>query len=356
MSARVAFLTGITGQDGSYLAAYLLDKGYAVHGLVRPAALQDPAYGLRHLQGVMTGPHAGRLRLHAGDLCDPSAMTHLLRAIRPDEVYNLAAQSHVHRSFELPDYTAQVNGLGVLRLLESMRAADLLGTARFYQASTSELFGDTASDTLNESSPLTPCSPYATAKLFAFWTVAHYRRAYGLFACNGILFNHESARRPAAFVTRKVSRAAAAAGLGLLTEPLRLGDLHTVRDWGFAPEYVESMWRMLQGAAPDDFVIATGEGKTPKDFADAAFARVGLPLRWRGDGPTARATSDAAPDPSASLIVIDPALFRPAEPRRLVGDASRARRVLGWRPQTDFKALVAHMVDHDLQALRAEAR
>jgi GDPmannose 4,6-dehydratase len=350
MSAPSAFITGITGQDGSYLAARLLGKGYAVHGLVRPAASLDP-HGLRHLRGLLGGDQP--LTLHTGDMCDPASLTRALQAAQPDEVYNLAAQSHVHRSFEVPDYTAQVNGLGALRLLEALRALGWLGRVRLYQASTSELFGDTDAPRLDERAPFAPCSPYATAKLYAFWSVAQYRRAYGLFACNGILFNHESPRRPAAFVTRKVSQAAAAAKLGLLRAPLRLGDLDTIRDWGSAPEYVDSMWRMLQAPTPADFVIATGEGHTPRQWAEAAFAHVGLPLRWHGDGPAAYATSPGAPDPRAPLITVDPALLRPTEPRRLVGDPSKAADALGWRPQTTFAALVAQMVEHDLAALRA---
>jgi GDPmannose 4,6-dehydratase len=322
---KKALITGITGQDGSYLAEFLLAKGYEVHGLIR----RSSTFNTRRIEHLYVDPHepGARFFLHYGDLSDSGQLTHLIYNIQPDEVYHLAAQSHVRVSFDMPEYTGDVTGLGVTRLLETIRRSGI--KTRFYQASSSELFGST-SPPQNESSPLQPRSPYAVAKLYGYWMVRNYREAYGLFAVNGILFNHESPRRGETFVTRKITRALGRIKLGL-QKKLYLGNLEAKRDWGYAPDFVEAMWLMLQQETPEDFVIATGEAHSVREFLEEAFGYVGLD--WR------------------DYVEIDARYFRPTEVDFLLGDPSRARKILGWQPRVNFTELVHLMVDADLQAL-----
>jgi GDPmannose 4,6-dehydratase len=319
---KKAFITGITGQDGSYLAELLLEKGYEVHGLIRRAS----TFNTSRIDHLYADPHTHgvRLFLHYGDLTDGSAMARLLARIQPDEIYNLAAQSHVRVSFDVPEYTGDVVGLGVTRLLEAIRDVGI--RPRFYQASSSELYGLVQEVPQRETTPFYPRSPYAAAKLYAYWMTVNYREAYSLFACNGILFNHESERRGETFVTRKISRAAAAIAAGQ-QEKLFLGNLDAKRDWGYAPDYVRAMWMMLQADVPDDFVVATGETHTVREFCEKAFAEVGLD--WE------------------KYVEIDPRYFRPTEVDLLIGDASKAHEKLGWRPEVGFDELVRRMVRHD---------
>jgi GDPmannose 4,6-dehydratase len=320
-----ALITGITGQDGSYLAELLLRRGYTVHGLLR----RSSSFNTQRLDGIYRDPHeAGvRLRLHHGDLTDSSSLINLVREIEPDEVYHLGAQSHVKVSFETPEYTANTTGLGTIRLLEAVHAAGI--KTRFYQASSSEMFGS-APAPQNELTAFHPRSPYGVAKVFGYWTTINYREAYGLFAANGILYNHESPRRGETFVSRKVTRAVARIRAGM-QDALFLGNLEARRDWGYAPEFVEAMVMMLQHAVPDDFVIATGESHSVREFVERAFTRVGLD--WE------------------QFVKIDPRYYRPSEVDDLCGDASKARRVLGWSPRTTFAQLVDLMVDADIQLL-----
>ncbi len=345
---RVALITGITGQDGSYLAELLLAKGYEVHGLVRRAS----TFNTERIDHIYEDPHnpVRRLHLHYGDLTDASCLARLIERIQPSEVYNLGAQSHVKVSFEVPEYTADVDALGALRLLDAIR--DHGGRVRYYQASSSELYGRVVETPQRETTPFYPRSPYAVSKLFAFWSVVNYREAYDLYAVNGILFNHESPRRGKTFVTRKISRAAARIAAGLESR-LFLGNLDARRDWGYAPEYVEAMWRMLQQDTPRDFVIATGETHSVREFAELAFARAGLPLVWEGEGVKERGLS--ALD-GRVLIEIDPAYFRPTEVDLLLGDASLAEKELGWKPAVTFRELVTLMVDADMAEARREVR
>ncbi|MDI6854729.1 MAG: GDP-mannose 4,6-dehydratase [Deltaproteobacteria bacterium] len=320
-----ALITGITGQDGSYLAEFLLARGYEVHGLIRRAS----TFNTDRIEHLYVDPHEpeARLFLHYGDLSDAGQLTNLIYNIRPEEIYHLAAQSHVRVSFDMPEYTGDISGLGVTRLLEAIRRSDI--KTRFYQASSSELYGD-APAPQNEETPMRPRSPYAAAKLYAYWMVRNYREAYGLYAVNGILFNHESPRRGETFVTRKISRAVARIKLGL-QDKLYLGNLEARRDWGYAPEFVEAMWLMLQQDAPEDYVIATGETHSVREFVEEAFGC--LDLDWR------------------EHVEIDPRYFRPTEVELLLGDSSKARRRLGWQPKVTFKELVRLMVDADLKAL-----
>jgi GDPmannose 4,6-dehydratase len=322
---KKALITGITGQDGSYLAELLLAKGYEVHGLVR----RSSTFNTRRIDHLYVDPHeaGGRFFLHYGDLSDSGILGHLIYNIQPEEIYNLAAQSHVRVSFDMPEYTGDITGLGVTRLLEAIRRSGI--KTRFYQASSSELFGSTPPPQ-NEMTLMQPRSPYAAAKLYAYWLVLNYREGYGLYAVNGILFNHESPRRGETFVTRKITRAVARIKLGL-QEKLYLGNLSARRDWGYAPDFVEGMWLMLQQDAPDDFVLATGETHSVQEFLEAAFAHVDLD--WR------------------KFVEIDPKYFRPTEVDVLQGDASKAKRVLGWQPKVKFQELARLMVDADLQDL-----
>ena len=324
-----ALITGITGQDGSYLAELLLAKGYDVHGLIR----RSSSFSTGRIDHLYRDPHLGEthLHLHYGDLSDSSSLIHTLNRLRPDEVYNLGAQSHVKVSFEMPEFTADATALGTLRLLEAVRSADW--PMRFYQAGSSEMFGKVAETPQRETTPFYPRSPYGVSKVFAHWMTVQYREAHGLFAVNGILFNHESPRRGPTFVTRKITRGLAAILAGR-EKKLYLGNLDARRDWGYAPEYVEAMWLMLQQPEPDDLVIATGEMHSVREFVDEAFGLVGL-------------------DP-AEHVEIDPRYFRPTEVDELRGDASKARRVLGWRPRTTFHALVRLMLEADLREARID--
>ncbi|WP_449245251.1 GDP-mannose 4,6-dehydratase [Desulfobacca acetoxidans] len=324
-SGKRALITGITGQDGSYLAELLLDKGYEVHGLVRRAS----TFNTGRIDHLYVDPHEAGVRffLHYGDLSDAGQLTDLIYNLKPDEIYHLAAQSHVRVSFDMPEYTGDITGMGVTRILEAIRRSGI--ATRLYQASSSELFGATPPPQ-NENTPMYPRSPYAVAKLYAYWMVRNYREAYQLFAVNGILFNHESPRRGETFVTRKITRAVARIKLGL-QQKLYLGNLDARRDWGYAPEYVEAMWLMLQQDNPEDFVIATGETHSVREFLEEGFSQVDLD--WR------------------DFVEIDPRYFRPTEVEHLHGDPGKARRLLGWEPKVSFKELVRLMVDADLQRI-----
>jgi GDPmannose 4,6-dehydratase len=324
---KKALITGISGQDGSYLAELLLAKGYQVHGIVR----RSSSFNTGRIDPIYQDPHVPdvRLKLHYGDLNDASSLNRLLRTIQPDEIYNLGAQSHVRVSFDIPEYTAEVTALGTVRLLEAIRESGL--TPKFYQASSSEMFGKVLEIPQRETTPFYPRSPYGVAKVYAYWITVNYREAYNLFACNGILFNHESPRRGETFVTRKITRAAARIKLGVQQE-LYLGNLDAKRDWGFAGDYVQAMWMMLQAAQPDDYVVATGETHTVREFLDRAFGH--LELDWK------------------RYVKIDQRYYRPTEVDLLIGDAAKARKVLGWEPKVSFEDLVVMMVEADLRAER----
>ncbi len=339
---KKALITGITGQDGSFLAELLLEKGYEVHGMVRRAS-QPNTQRIAHL--------LDRIELHDGDLSDSSSIVRVLGQVRPDEIYNLAAQSHVQVSFDVPEYSGDVDALGVLRLLEGMRILGLEESSRFYQASTSELYGKVEEVPQRESTPFHPYSPYAIAKQYGFWMVKEYREAYGMFAVNGILFNHESERRGETFVTRKITRAAGRIACGL-QDQLRLGNLDSKRDWGYAKDYVECMWRMLQHDTPEDFVIATGVQHTVREFTTLAFAHDGIELEWQGAGLEEKGIDKAT---GRVLVAVDPAWFRPTDVDDLWGDPTKARTVLGWDPQrTSYEELCAIMAEHDLRLARQE--
>ncbi|NKB87341.1 MAG: GDP-mannose 4,6-dehydratase [Acidobacteria bacterium] len=343
---RRALITGVTGQDGSYLAELLLAKGYDVWGVVRRSStMERPRIDHLHQPGA---DHSERFQLVYGDLGDASSLFRIVEEVQPDEVYNLAAQSHVQVSFDTPEYTADVTGMGVARLLEALRS--LRPEARFYQASSSEMYGKVVETPQSETTRFHPRSPYAAAKVFAFELTRNYREAYGMYALNGILFNHESPRRGENFVTRKITRAAARIKLGL-QDQLRLGNLDAKRDWGFAGDYVEGMWRMLQADVADDYVLATGETNTVRLFCEHAFARLGMPLTWEGSGDTERGL-DAA---RRVVVAVDPRYYRPAEVDLLLGDPSRARDELGWVPEVGFQGLVEMMVDADLALAEADA-
>ncbi|MEO8812116.1 MAG: GDP-mannose 4,6-dehydratase [Caulobacteraceae bacterium] len=347
---KTALITGVTGQDGAYLADLLLAKGYCVHGLKR----RSSSFNTGRIDHIYQDPHEPdqRFVLHFADMTDATNLIRIVQAVRPDEIYNLAAQSHVQVSFETAEYTANADGLGPLRLLEAIRLLGLTDTCRFYQASTSELFGAARERPQSETTPFAPRSPYAVAKLYAFWMVVNYREAWGIHASNGILFNHESPVRGETFVTRKITRAAAAIRLGR-QDRLYLGNLHARRDWGHARDYVRGMWAMLQQETPDDYVLATGEDRSVRDFATAAFARAGIALEWRGSG-AAEEGIDAAS--GRAVVAVDPRYFRPTEVEVLRGDASKARERLAWRPEISFADLVVEMVDADLRLMAAESR
>jgi GDPmannose 4,6-dehydratase len=334
--AKKAFLTGITGQDGSYLAELLLEKGYEVHGLVRRSSAQTFERISHLLQN-------SRLTLHEGDLSDAESLKQAIEKAQPQEIYNLGAMSHVKTSFDVPEYTADVDGVGVLRLLNIIRNLD--PTIRFYQASTSELFGKVQQVPQTEKTPFHPRSPYAIAKLYAYWTVVNFREAYNLYACNGILFNHESPRRGDTFVSRKITLAAARISLGL-QEKLVLGNLSAKRDWGYAKDFVEGMWLMLQQEKAEDYVLATGATTTVREFVEAAFEEVGRPLDWKGTGVSEQGIDRAT---GKVLVEVSPQFFRPAEVDLLIGDASKAKKNLGWQAKTPLKELVKMMVHSDLQ-------
>lgn len=341
---KKAFITGITGQDGSYLAEHLLSLDYEVHALVKPASVFTTER-IDHLFNDKS-IHGKRLFLYWGDLIDSSNLTSLIREIMPDEVYNLAAQSHVKISFEVPEYTANVDAMGTLRLIDAVKK--IKPDARFYQASTSELYGKVREIPQNEDTPFYPRSPYAAAKLYAFWITKNYRESYDLFACNGILFNHESPRRGKTFVTRKITRAAVQIKLGT-QDVLKLGNLDAKRDWGYAPEYCEAMHKMLQFDRPEDFVIATGETHSVREFCELTFAELGYRIEWNGEGVDERGVDRES---GKTLIQVDKRYFRPAEVELLIGDASKAEKVLGWKAETKFEDLVKIMVKSDFENIK----
>lgn len=348
MAKKIAFITGITGQDGAYLARLLLSKDYEVHGLKR----RSSSFNTARIDELYVDPHEAKTDffLHHGDMTDASSLLNLLHAVRPDEVYNLAAQSHVQVSFETPEYTGDADALGTLRLLEAIRHLHLEKTIRFYQASTSEMFGQAIETPQRETTPFRPRSPYGVAKLYGHWITINYREAYGLHASNGILFNHESPLRGETFVTRKITRAVAAIEHGL-QERLYIGNLNASRDWGHARDFVQGMWLMLQQPSPDDYVLATGEAHTVREFIEKAFGQVGRRVDWRGTGIEEVGYDEHS---GKDLVRVDAKYFRPSEVDALLGDASKARRVLGWRPTVSFGALVQEMVSADLQAVPTE--
>ncbi len=346
MSTKVALITGISGQDGAYLAELLLTKGYEVHGIKR----RSSSFNTQRVDHLYQDPHQGevRFRLHYGDVTDSTNLIRLMQSIRPTEIYNLAAQSHVAVSFETPEYTANADALGVLRLLEAIRILDMVADTRFYQASTSELYGKAEETPQTERTPFYPRSPYAAAKLYGYWITVNYREAYGMHASNGILFNHESPVRGETFVTRKITRAVAAIELGL-QECLHLGNLDARRDWGHARDYVDGMWRILQQPRPDDYVLATGECRSVREFVEAAFAHVGRQLHWEGAGAEEIGRDARSGD---VLVRVDPRYYRPTEVDLLQGDARKAREELGWLPQVSFDEMVDEMMRSDLQQMR----
>jgi len=345
---KKALITGITGQDGSYLAEHLLDKGYEVHGTKR----RSSSFNTDRIDHIFQDPHEEELRmvLHYGDMTDSTNLIRLIQKIQPDEIYSLAAQSHVQVSFEKPEYTADTDGLGALRILEAIRILGLEDRVKFYQASSSEMFGDSPPPQ-NEETHFRPRSPYGIAKLYAYWITRNYRDAYGIFACNGILFNHESPRRGETFVTRKITRAAARIKLGL-QDKVHLGNLDAKRDWGHARDFVEAMHLILQHHEPGDYVIATGEQRSVREFCEATFRGVGIDLEWKGKG-----VDEKGIDKKTGKVVVevDPRYFRPAEVDSLQGDATKAKEKLGWEPRTKFEELVKEMVAHDLEEAKKEA-
>jgi GDPmannose 4,6-dehydratase len=348
MNGPVALITGVTGQDGAYLSEFLLHKGYIVHGIKR----RSSSFNTSRVDHLYQDTHEGgsRFILHYGDLTDATNLIRLIQEIRPREIYNLAAQSHVQVSFETPEYTANADALGTLRLLEAIRILHLEKKVRFYQASTSELYGAVKTVPQDEHTPFHPRSPYGVAKLYAYWITVNYREAYGIHASNGILFNHESPVRGETFVTRKITRAVARIHHGL-QHRLYLGNLDAVRDWGHARDYVEGMWRILQQPEPDDYVLATGESHSVREFVELAFAEIGRPLVWRGKGITERGID---PDNGEVLVRVDPRYFRPTEVELLLGNPAKAQTVLGWRHRTGFRQLVSEMVRVDLNEAKHE--
>ena len=363
MSQKVALITGITGQDGSYLAELLLAKGYVVHGIKR----RSSQLNTDRIDHLYQDPHIDNrnLILHYGDLSDASNLTRIVRESEPDEIYNLGAQSHVAVSFDLPEYTADVDGLGTLRLLEAIRFLGLEKKTRFYQASTSELYGLIEESPQTEKTPFHPRSPYGVAKLYAYWITVNYREAYGMYACNGILFNHESERRGETFVTRKITRGLAGIVTGLQAE-LYLGNLNAKRDWGHARDYVEMQWRMLQQETPQDYVIATGRQISVRDFVIAAAGKLGVTLKWQGEGvdevgivesveSTALMVDELQVAVGDTIIRVDPTYYRPAEVETLLGDPTKAHKALGWKPTTTLEEMVQEMVSHDLDQARQQA-
>ncbi len=350
---KIALITGVTGQDGAYLAEFLLEKGYEVHGIKRRTSL----FNTDRIDHLFQDPHIsdGRFVLHHGDMTDSSSLVHIIQKVQPDEIYNLAAQSHVAVSFEEPEYTANSDALGALRILEAIRILGLTNKTKFYQASTSELYGLVQEIPQKETTPFYPRSPYAVAKLYAYWITVNYREAYGIYACNGILFNHESPNRGETFVTRKITRALARIKLGL-QERLYLGNLDAKRDWGHARDYVEMQWLMLQQEKPEDFVIATGVQYSVRDFVDAAGRELGMDIRWEGYGVDEKGfwVNHETGDATAPIVMVDPRYFRPTEVETLLGDPSKAKARLGWTPSTSFAELVAEMVREDLSSAQRD--
>ena len=340
---KVAFITGITGQDGAYLAELLLKKGYIVHGLKR----RSSSFNTGRIDHLYQDPHVNKRNfiLHHGDLTDSTNLIRIIQEVQPDEIYNLAAQSHVHVSFETPEYTANADALGTLRILEAIRLLGIVEKTKFYQASTSELYGIAQEIPQNENTPFYPRSPYAVAKLYGYWITINYREAYNLFACNGILFNHESPVRGETFVTRKITRAAVRISIGT-QEQVYLGNLDAKRDWGHAGDFVDGMWRMLQQEKPEDFVLATGVTTTIREFAERAFAEVGITLGWSGRG-----VDEVGRDTKTgnTVVSVDPTYFRPTEVDLLIGDATKAREKLGWKPTLDLQQMIEEMIASDLE-------
>lgn len=349
MTNRVALITGATGQDGTYLAELLLDKGYIVHGVKR----RSSSFNTSRVDHLFTDEHQQGVRffLHYGDMTDSTNLIRIIQQVQPTEIYNLAAQSHVQVSFETPEYTGNADGLGPLRILEAIRILGMEKSVRFYQASTSELYGKVQAVPQNETTPFYPRSPYAAAKLYAYWITVNYREAYGIHATNGILFNHESPLRGETFVTRKITRAVAAIELGL-QQRLYLGNLDAKRDWGHARDYAEGMWMIVQHPEPDDFVLATGEAHSVREFVELAFSHIGRRIEWSGAGPDERGIDART---GQVLIEVDPRYFRPTEVELLLGDARKAHQRLGWRHKTSFPSLVREMVEADLVSVRKEA-
>lgn len=348
MSNKVALITGVTGQDGAYLTELLLSKGYVVHGVKR----RSSSFNTARIDHLYRDPHEAdaRLFLHFGDVTDSTNLIRIVQETQPDEIYNLAAQSHVWVSFETPEYTANADAIGPLRILEAIRILKAEGRTRFYQASTSELYGNASAAPQNETTPFQPRSPYAAAKLYAYWITVNYREAYGIHASNGILFNHESPIRGETFVTRKITRAVAAIEIGIQNK-LFLGNLDAKRDWGHARDYAEGMWRMLQQERPDDYVLATGETHSVREFLERAFARIGREIIWKGSGLEETGVDRKS---GQTLVEIDPRYFRPTEVDLLLGDPTKARTQLGWQHTTSFEELVHEMVDSDLVTIQAE--
>ena len=343
-----ALVTGITGQDGSYLAEFLLEKGYEVHGIKRRAS----SFNTNRIDHIYRDPHEKnvRLLLHYGDLTDSTNLIRIIQSVQPDEIYNLGAQSHVQVSFEIPEYTANSDAVGTLRLLEAIRILGMEKKIKFYQASTSELYGKAQETPQNENTPFYPRSPYGVAKLYSYWIVKNYRESYNLFTCNGILFNHESPRRGETFVTRKITRAAARIKFGF-QEKVYLGNLNAQRDWGFAGDFVEGMWLMLQQKEPDDYVLATGKTHMVRDFVKKSFLRVGIDLVFEGEGLKEKGIDKKS---GREIVEVDPRYFRPAEVEQLLGDSSKAKEKLGWSPKVDFDSLINMMVDEDLELVKKD--
>ena len=345
---KVAFITGITGQDGAYLAELLLKKGYTVHGLKR----RSSSFNTGRIDHLYQDPHVSKRNfiLHHGDLTDSTNLIRIIQEVQPDEIYNLAAQSHVHVSFETPEYTANADALGTLRILEAIRLLGMVEKTKFYQASTSELYGIAQEVPQNENTPFYPRSPYAVAKLYGYWITVNYREAYNMYACNGILFNHESPVRGETFVTRKITRAAVRISMGT-QEQVYLGNLDAKRDWGHAGDFVDGMWRMLQQEKPEDFVLATGVTTTIREFAERAFAEVGITLGWSGRG-----VDEVGRDTKTgnTVVSVDPTYFRPTEVDLLIGDASKARKILNWKPIIDLQQMIEEMIASDLEEARKD--
>ena len=345
---KVAFITGITGQDGAYLAELLLKKGYIVHGLKR----RSSSFNTGRIDHLYQDPHVSKRNfiLHHGDLTDSTNLIRIIQEVQPDEIYNLAAQSHVHVSFETPEYTANADALGTLRILEAIRLLGMVEKTKFYQASTSELYGIAQEVPQNENTPFYPRSPYAVAKLYGYWITVNYREAYNMYACNGILFNHESPVRGETFVTRKITRAAVRISMGT-QEQVYLGNLDAKRDWGHAGDFVDGMWRMLQQEKPEDFVLATGVTTTIREFAERAFAEVGITLGWSGRG-----VDEVGRDTKTgnTVVSVDPTYFRPTEVDLLIGDASKARKILNWKPIIDLQQMIEEMIASDLEEARKD--
>jgi len=345
---KVAFITGITGQDGAYLAKLLLKKGYTVHGLKR----RSSSFNTVRIDHLYQDPHVSKRNfiLHHGDLTDSTNLIRIIQEVQPDEIYNLAAQSHVHVSFETPEYTANADALGTLRILEAIRLLGMVEKTKFYQASTSELYGIAQEVPQNENTPFYPRSPYAVAKLYGYWITVNYREAYNMYACNGILFNHESPVRGETFVTRKITRAAVRISMGT-QEQVYLGNLDAKRDWGHAGDFVDGMWRMLQQEKPEDYVLATGVTTTIREFAERAFAEVGITLGWSGRG-----VDEVGRDTKTgnTVVSVDPTYFRPTEVDLLIGDASKARKKLNWKPIIDLQQMIEEMIASDLEEARKD--